>query len=88
MSNETTNDEIRITIFGKEMDRDALNVLTTVIGNSLNVIAEHGAKEEWSEDRIKAATQAAAVGIAWGFNSLIDGTREHPVSQESYGAAP
>lgn len=70
------------------MDREALNVLTTVIGDSLNVIAEHGAKEEWSEERIKAATQSAAVGIAWGFKSLIDGAKEHPESQETGGAAP
>lgn len=72
------NDEKKVTIFGKEMDPAALGMIERVIGNSLNVVAEHGVKEGWDEERIKAATQSAAVGIAWGFKSLIDRAKEYP----------
>ncbi|HDL8120382.1 TPA: hypothetical protein PXQ38_004235 [Yersinia enterocolitica] len=64
-------DKPKVTIFGKEMDSEALDVLVRVIGNSLNVVAEYGAINDWDEEKIKAATKSAAVGIAFGLKSLI-----------------
>ncbi|HEC4988745.1 TPA: hypothetical protein R3O59_003606 [Yersinia enterocolitica] len=64
-------DKPKVTIFGKEMDSEALDVLVRVIGNSLNVIAEYGAINDWDEEKIKAATKSAAVGIAFGLKSLV-----------------
>ncbi|EKN4745027.1 hypothetical protein GNO68_004422 [Yersinia enterocolitica] len=69
--NEAMNDKPKVTIFGKEMDSEALDVLVGVIGNSLNVIAEYGAINDWDEEKIKAATKSAAVGIAFGLKSLV-----------------
>ncbi|HDU2632395.1 TPA: hypothetical protein RFB63_004092 [Yersinia enterocolitica] len=69
--NEAMNDKPKVTIFGKEMDSEALDVLVRVIGNSLNVIAEYGAINDWDEEKIKAATKSAAVGIAFGLKSLV-----------------
>ncbi|EMF7827894.1 TPA: hypothetical protein ACJCXE_004365 [Yersinia enterocolitica] len=65
------SDKPKVTIFGKEMDSEALDVLVRVIGNSLNVVAEYGAINDWDEEKIKAATKSAAVGIAFGLKSLV-----------------
>lgn len=64
-------DKPKVTIFGKEMDSEALDVLVRLIGNSLNVVAEYGAINDWDEEKIKAATKSAAVGIAFGLKSLV-----------------
>ncbi|EKN3740019.1 hypothetical protein ACMU9U_004112 [Yersinia enterocolitica] len=71
VANAAMNDKPKVTIFGKEMDSEALDVLVGVIGNSLNVIAEYGAINDWDEEKIKAATKSAAVGIAFGLKSLV-----------------
>ncbi|HDL6944991.1 TPA: hypothetical protein PXM30_001169 [Yersinia enterocolitica] len=71
VANAAMNDKPKVTIFGKEMDSEALDVLVGVIGNSLNVIAEYGAINDWSEEKIKSATKSAAVGIAFGLKSLV-----------------
>lgn len=78
MSKETIDNKNLLTVFGKEMDHEAVELLVKVIGNSLNVVAEHGIKSGWDEEKIKAATQSAAAGIAWGFKSLIDRAKEYP----------
>lgn len=77
-SSKANNDKNMVTIFGKKMDRDALDMLERVIGNSLNVVAEHGAKDGWSEEQIKAATRSVAVGITYGFRSLVEGSKGYP----------
>lgn len=70
------------------MSPEALRLLERVIGNSLNVVAEHGAKNGWSEEQIKTATKSVAVGIVHGFKSLVDRAKEFPVSQGNCGAVP
>lgn len=88
MSKETIDNKNLVTVFGKEMDHEAVEFLIRVIGNSLSVVAEHGIKEGWDEERIKAATQSAAAGIAWGFKSLIDRAKGYPKGCGSSDAAP
>lgn len=65
-------DDTKLIVFGKEMSREAIDVIITALTPTVQRVAEYGAIHGWDEDAIAAATSAAARGIGKGIMAIVD----------------
>ncbi|MBK5075183.1 hypothetical protein I2492_19480 [Budviciaceae bacterium CWB-B4] len=63
-------EEKKYMLFGVETSESAIRYLTDVVAQPIIEVAKHGALNGWDAEKIKAATEATARGIAWGIKSL------------------
>lgn len=68
----SNSDDKKLIVFGTEISREAIELIVKTVTPSVQRVAEYGAINGWSENKIATATSAAARGIVSGVKAIVD----------------